>query len=134
VIRRKERWSGAGTISATAPVAGDPGFAHGSRRRTAMGDWRDTKWAFMDGQFVPIENAAVNIRTSFLHYGTGVFEGIRAYWSDKRGTLCIFRAREHYERMIRNARIIAMEIPYTSQELVSTTKELLKKEAFRENT
>ncbi|UCB44862.1 MAG: hypothetical protein JSV25_11675 [Spirochaetota bacterium] len=49
-----------------------------------MGDWRDTKWAFMDGKIVPIEDANLNIRCTLLQYGTGIFKGIRAYWNDEK--------------------------------------------------
>jgi branched-chain amino acid aminotransferase len=99
-----------------------------------MGDWRDTKWAFMDGKIIPIEDAQLNVRCTLLHYGAGIFEGIRAYWNEQRKRLAIFRGPEHYGRMIRNARIIAMDIPYTVGELMDKTMELLKRENFREDT
>jgi branched-chain amino acid aminotransferase len=99
-----------------------------------MGDWTDTKWAFMNGKIIAIEDANVNIRTAAFQYGTGIFEGIRAYWNKERKKMYIFRAREHYERMINSAKIIAMDIPYSIDELVNATVELLKKENFTENT
>ena len=50
-----------------------------------MGDWQDTKYAFIDGSIVPINKACLNVRSTLLHYGTGLFEGIRAYWNkDKK--------------------------------------------------
>ncbi len=99
-----------------------------------MGDWKDTKWAFMNGEILPIERANVNIRTAAFQYGTGIFEGIRAYWNAEKETLYLFRAKEHYERMIQNAKIIAMDIPYTADELVTATCDLLRQEKFREDT
>jgi branched-chain amino acid aminotransferase len=99
-----------------------------------MGDWRDTKWAFLDGKIIPIDKANLSIRTCLLHYGTGIFEGIRAYWDEEQEKMYIFRAKEHYERMISNAKIIAMDVEYTIEELIRISVELLKKENFRENT
>jgi branched-chain amino acid aminotransferase len=99
-----------------------------------MGDWKDTKWAFLDGKFVPIDEANLNIRTCLLHYGAGVFEGIRAYWNEKQKKLYLFRAREHFERMSKSVKIIAMELQYQPEELVKISCELLKKENYQENT
>ena len=99
-----------------------------------MGDWQDTKYAFFDGSIVPIDKACLNVRSQLLQYGTGLFEGIRAYWNGDRKILNIFRGQEHYRRMILNAKIIAMDIPYSPDQLMETTVELLKKENFEEDT
>lgn len=99
-----------------------------------MGDWKDTKWAFMNGEIIPIERANVSIRTAAFQYGTGLFEGIRAYWNAEKDALYLFRAKEHYERMIQNAKIIAMVVPYSAEELVTATSDLLRQEKFREDT
>ena len=93
-----------------------------------------TKYAFFNGKIVPIEDANISIRTCIIHYGTGIFEGIRAYWNEKTNKYYIFRVIEHYERMIKNAKIIAMEIQYSSEQLKQYTIDLLKKEDFREDT
>ncbi len=94
----------------------------------------NTKYAFFNRKIVPIEEANINIRSCVIHYGIGIFEGIRSYWNEEDGTGYIFRAREHYERMIKNARIIAMDIQYSTAELIDFTIELLKKEDFRDDT
>ena len=94
----------------------------------------ETKYAFFNGKIIEIDDANINIRSIILHYGIGIFEGIRCYWNEKKENGYIFRAREHYERMIKNARIIAMEIPYNPGELVEYTIKLLKKENFRQDT
>ena len=93
-----------------------------------------TKYAFFNGKIVPIEDANISVRTCVIHYGTGIFEGIRSYWNKEEKTGYIFRVMEHYERMIKNAKIIAMDIPYSAMELKAYTIELLKKEDFREDT
>ena len=53
---------------------------------------------YFDGQYVPLREARVGILTHALHYGTGVFEGIRGYWDDAEHQLFLMRPREHYER------------------------------------
>ena len=93
-----------------------------------------TKYAFFNGKIVPIEDANISVRTCVIHYGTGIFEGIRSYWNEVENTGYIFRVKEHYERMVKNAKIIAMDIPYSALELKAYTIELLKKEDFREDT
>jgi len=75
---------------------------------------------WMNGQLVDWDQAQVHVLTHTLHYGTGVFEGIRAYETSK-GT-AVFRLTEHIERLFRSAHILGMEIPYTVDELVAATK------------
>ncbi|MFN3265020.1 MAG: branched chain amino acid aminotransferase, partial [Aquificaceae bacterium] len=53
------------------------------------------EYAFFEGNFVPIEEANINIKTNSFHYGTAVFEGIRAYWNEEHEQLYILFAREH---------------------------------------
>lgn len=65
---------------------------------------------WLDGDLVPWRNARVHGLTHSLHYGTGVFEGLRAYQTP-HGT-CIFRLREHTERLFRSAEIMHMQIPF----------------------
>ena len=50
-----------------------------------------TPYAFFQGQFVPLEEAKVSIMTHALHYGTGIFEGIRGNWNEEKGVVYIFR-------------------------------------------
>ena len=76
---------------------------------------------WMNGELVEWDKAQVHVLTHTLHYGTGVFEGIRAYETSK-GT-AIFRLTEHIERLLRSAHILSMEIPYTVEELVQATKD-----------
>ena len=64
------------------------------------------KHAYFEGQIVPIEEAKISIMTHGFNYGTGCFEGIRAYWNGEGDQLYVFRLREHYERMHRSARIL----------------------------
>ncbi|MEJ5339043.1 MAG: branched-chain-amino-acid transaminase [Aquificaceae bacterium] len=91
------------------------------------------EYAFFEGNFVPIEEANINIKTNSFHYGTAVFEGIRAYWNEEHEQLYILFAREHYQRLIKNCRAMFMELPYSVEDLVSITVELLRKNQIRED-
>ena len=91
------------------------------------------KYAFFRGEFVAIDQAQVSIMTHGLNYGTGCFEGIRAYWNDDEQDLYIFRLAEHYERMHRSARILRIDLPYTVKELNEITIELLHREGYRQD-
>lgn len=92
------------------------------------------KHAFFQGRIVPIEEAKVSIMTHAFNYGTGCFEGIRAYWNEQARQLYVFRLREHYERMHRSCRILRIQLAYTADELGQTTLELLRKEGYQEDT
>ncbi len=91
------------------------------------------EYAFFEGGFVPIESANINIKTNSFHYGTAIFEGLRAYWNEKEEQLYILFAREHYERLLRNARALFMELPYSVEDLVGITKELLVRNGIRQD-
>src|SRR5690242_7366171 len=83
-----------------------------------------TEKIWMNGELIPWEDARIHVLTHSLHYGTGVFEGIRAYETD-RGP-AVFRLREHVERLFNSAQIMLMEIPYTVDELVRAVKETVR--------
>ena len=93
----------------------------------------DSAWAFLDGEFVPIRDARVSVMTHSFNYGTGVFEGIRAYWSAADEQLYALNLKEHYLRMHRSCRIMRISLPYTADDLVGITLELLRKCAYRED-
>jgi branched-chain amino acid aminotransferase len=84
---------------------------------------------WMNGEFVAWEDAKVHVLTHTLHYGTGVFEGIRAYETD-RGP-AIFRHRDHLDRLDASARLYYMDIPYTLDELRAATHELIARNGLR---
>jgi len=87
----------------------------------------DTIW--MNGEFVPWEDAKVHVLTHALHYGTGVFEGIRAYETE-RGS-AIFRHGDHLERLEQSARLYYMELPHPREQLREATHELISRNGFR---
>jgi branched-chain amino acid aminotransferase len=75
---------------------------------------------WMDGELVNWRDATIHVLTHGLHYGSGVFEGIRAY-ETRRGP-AIFRAEDHIRRLFRSAHVYHMEIPYAAEELVEAMK------------
>ena len=83
-----------------------------------------TNEIWMNGSLVPWQDARIHVLTHSLHYGTGVFEGIRAYETD-RGP-AIFRLTEHIERLFNSAKILMMEIPYSVEELVTACKDTVR--------
>src|SRR5712692_4696953 len=83
----------------------------------------------MNGDFVAWEDAKVHVLTHGLHYGTGVFEGIRAY-DTELGT-AIFRHDDHLDRLFRSAGLYHMPIPYTLVELRAATHELIARNGLR---
>jgi branched-chain amino acid aminotransferase len=91
------------------------------------------KYAFFQGKIVPIEDAKISIMTHALNYGTGCFEGIRAYWNADDDQLYVFRLPEHFERMHRSCRILRIELPYSVQELCEITLDLLRREGHRQD-
>ena len=83
-----------------------------------------TESIWMNGELVPWDDARIHVLTHSLHYGMGVFEGIRAYETAQGPG--IFRLTEHIERLERSARIMGMDLPYSVDELVSATKDVVR--------
>ncbi|MCR5265868.1 MAG: branched-chain amino acid transaminase [Cyanobacteria bacterium RUI128] len=92
-----------------------------------------TEYVFMNGEFVEADKAMIPVRTHAFLYGTGVFEGIRAYYNKEDKQLYIFRMKEHYERMLRSGKIMFMNSPYTIEEYMQQTVDLLKKNEYRQD-
>ena len=76
---------------------------------------------WMNGSLVDWDKAQVHVLTHTLHYGTGVFEGIRAYETDKGPA--IFRLTDHIKRLYNSAHILGMDMPYSVEEIVQATKD-----------
>jgi branched-chain amino acid aminotransferase len=85
-------------------------------------------FAYFGGEVVPIADASVSIATNSFNYGTTVFEGIRAYLQEDGSTALLF-VREHYERLLRNARLLRASVPESADALVEITLDLLRRNA-----
>ena len=91
------------------------------------------EFVFYDGEFIEKEKASLPIMTHAFLYGTGVFEGIRAYYNKEENQLYAFRVKEHFERLMRSAHVMYMENPFTLEGYCENLKELLKKNAYRQD-
>ena len=88
---------------------------------------------YLNGEFIPANEARVGIATHALSYGTGCFEGIRAYYNSERDQLYVFRALEHFQRLARSCRIMNIRLSHTPEEMVELLVELIRRNGLREN-
>ena len=84
---------------------------------------------WMNGDFVPWDDAKVHVLSHGLHYGSGVFEGIRAYETE-RGT-AVFRHQDHLDRLERSARLYHMDLPFSKEQIKEATHELIVRNGFK---
>ena len=91
---------------------------------------KETKFIWMDGKLIPWQEAKVHVLTHTLHYGLGVFEGIRCY-KNSQGS-AIFRLQDHIERLFQSAHITQMKIPFNQKEIVDATIETVKNNELEE--
>ena len=92
-----------------------------------------TGLAYFGGQIVPLAEATVSIMCSTLHYGTGCFGGLRAYWNENHQQLYAFRLLDHYQRFLDSAKLLMFRFDYTPEQLRDITLELLSREGWRQN-
>ncbi|MBV8300879.1 MAG: branched-chain amino acid transaminase [Candidatus Dormibacteraeota bacterium] len=95
---------------------------------------REQSWVFFNGAYTHYADAKIGLLTHALNYGTGIFEGIRAYWNVERSQLYVLRLPEHFERMLQNARTMQMTIPHSIPELCAISMELLRRNEYREDS
>ncbi len=89
-----------------------------------MAGLEPTQFIWFDGELVPWNEAKIHVLTHGLHYGTGYFEGIRAY-KCANGQSAVFRLREHMQRMVNSAKILNLPCPYSVDQLCQATLDLL---------
>jgi branched-chain amino acid aminotransferase len=89
----------------------------------------EAEFIWMNGEIVRWEDARIHVLTHALHYGSGVFEGIRAYETE-RGT-AVFRHQDHLQRLKRSAELYYMELPYSLEKLREATHELIRQNNLR---
>src|ERR1700733_13060896 len=98
-----------------------------SNRSLVNVDPTDLIW--MNGDFVPWEDAKVHVLTHGLHYGTGVFDSMRCY--DGELGPAVFRGAEHIERLLNSAELYYMPVPYSAEQLRAATLELVSRNGLR---
>lgn len=98
-----------------------------------MAEMEAASTAYFEGKFVPTEEAKVSILTHAFNYGTGLFEGIRGYYSKDEDEILIFRLQEHIDRFLRNGNLLYMDLRETREDLEGICVELVKRSGFRED-
>jgi branched-chain amino acid aminotransferase len=109
-------------------VSADP---HTAEAFMSTGPRPANHWVYFNGEVMRYHDVHLGLMTHALHYGTGCFEGIRAYWNDKRGQLFLLAGAPHYDRLRRSARIMRMELPADTPTLVNVTLDLLRRNEFK---
>jgi branched-chain amino acid aminotransferase len=89
--------------------------------------------SYLDGRFLPSEQATIPISSHVVNYGTGCFEGIRAYWNGAQDQLYVTLLGPHAERLVRSARILGLDAGVTSEEIETVVVELLRHNDLRED-
>jgi branched-chain amino acid aminotransferase len=89
------------------------------------------KHVFFEGKIVPFEEAKISVATHALHYGTGVFGGLRGYWNNEKKKLYVFRPFDHYHRLLNSGRMMNMRIPYDEEGLIQLTLDLIRTEGWQ---
>jgi branched-chain amino acid aminotransferase len=89
------------------------------------------QYAFLNGKIIPYSEANVGVLTHALNYGTGAFGGVRGYWNEDEKQVFIFRPFDHFKRFLESGRILRMTFPYSVEDLVKVTQELIKKEGLK---
>ncbi|MEH6570587.1 MAG: branched-chain amino acid transaminase [Halioglobus sp.] len=86
---------------------------------------------WMDGEMIPWREAKVHVLTHTFHYGLGVFEGVRAYKTAQQGT-CIFRLKEHTDRLFRSAHILTMDMPFDKETINQAQRDVVRENGLEE--
>jgi len=89
--------------------------------------------AYLDGQFVPIEEARISIATHAFNYGTGCFEGIRGYWNSEHEQVYLVKLHHHFRRLLNSCRLFRIDIGMTAEDLCDIAVELVRRGHYRED-
>jgi branched-chain amino acid aminotransferase len=89
----------------------------------------ESKWVWMDGRVIPWQNATTHVSSHALHYGSGVFEGMRCY--ETNDGPAVFRLEAHLERLYASAEIHGIRIPYSREELTEGVSDIIRLNNFR---
>jgi branched-chain amino acid aminotransferase len=98
--------------------------------QTPQGEHMTEMLVYFNGKFMPDSEARVPILTHGLQYGTGVFEGIRAYHDADTGEMLLFRAKDHFERMSRNVTFLNIKLPSSPAQLTEVATDLVRLNEF----
>lgn len=91
-----------------------------------MADITEVEYIWKNGELIPWADATTHVLSHSLHYGSGVFEGIRCYQNPETKKSYVFRLRDHMERLVRSCKIALIDLPYTVDELCDATLEVIR--------
>ncbi len=92
-----------------------------------------TPYAYFKKEIVPLSEAKIGIMTHAFNYGTGVFEGIRGNWNEDEEQIYVFRVKEHFDRLRNSCKIMQIEFPYETEELVSLVTKIVEMSGYHED-
>ncbi len=92
-----------------------------------------TPYAYFKKEIVPLSEAKIGIMTHAFNYGTGVFEGIRGNWNEDDEQVYVFRVKEHFDRLRKSCKIMLIDFPYETEELVSLVTKIVEMSGYRED-
>jgi branched-chain amino acid aminotransferase len=90
--------------------------------------------AYIRGAFVPLPEATLDVRTHAFLYGTAVFEGLKAYWVPERERMFVFRAAEHYRRLLQSCRVLRLHCPLSVERMIALSAEIVLRNGCCEDT
>lgn len=91
------------------------------------------KPCYFEGKIRPLREANINIQTHALQYGTAIFGGIRGYWNEEKKNIYIFRLNDHWRRLVNSAKMMQMKFPFTYEEFLATTRQMLQEGEWKQN-
>lgn len=94
---------------------------------------KSPRYAYFNGQIVPIEDAKISVMTHAFNYGTGVFGGLRGYWNADEEQLFVFRPLDHFKRLLDSCTMMRIQLDETPESLTAILLDLLRAEGYREN-
>src|SRR6266571_5252965 len=88
-------------------------------------------FAYLNGEFLPLDQARISVATHAFNYGTGCFEGIRGYWNSEREEIYLVKLQHHFRRLLNSTRLFRMDIGYGVEELCEIAVELVRRNGYR---
>ncbi len=85
------------------------------------------------GELINVNDAKINVLAPTSQFGLNVFEGVPGYWNEQRGQLYMFRLDDHYNRLMKSARLLQIDCPFTKEELKTALTDVVKANDYREN-
>ena len=88
---------------------------------------------WLKGEILNVNDAKINVLTPTSQFGLNVFEGIPCYWNDEQKQLYAFRLDDHYNRLVKSARLLQINCPYTKEQMKKALKDVVKANEYYEN-